>query len=266
VLNGAAGAWKEPQPFILFALHAQAVDAVITLEGLNEYYMFRNFIRERLEWPLDNFTQVNPLAADENFGDAAIAWIAGRVASKLANHPVLGRSHATYLVVRAIESVAKGVGSWKSNKRTTLDSLFALPPEIAGNGERVYDIQLALYVKYLRAIEALAHEFGVRTAFFLQPCSAWGKILTPKEKAVAGDTSFIGLYRRIVDDMLAMRGSGLPIVDIGDLFADVHETIYADQVHLIRTEEGESLGYTLMARRMAAELAKIWNLQPSRTD
>ena len=35
VLNGGDGAWKEPQPFILFALNAQAVDAVVTIGGMN---------------------------------------------------------------------------------------------------------------------------------------------------------------------------------------------------------------------------------------
>ena len=262
VLNGGAGAWKEPQPFILFALNAQALDAVMTLEGLNEYYLFRNFIRERLEWPLDNFTQVNPLAADDNFGDAAIAWIAGRIASKIRNNPILGDSHAAYLIVRSLETLAKGAGGWTSHKGTTLDSLFALPPDVIGDGERVYELQLGLYRKYHREIEALARTFGIKTAYFFQPSSAWGKTLSPEEKAIAGDTSYIDLYRRIVGDMMQDRRLGLPVFDLGDLFADVRETIYVDQVHFIRAEDGESPGYTLMAKRVASDLAKAWNLQP----
>ncbi len=261
VLNGGAGAWKEPQPFILFALNAQAIDAVITLEGLNEYYMFRDFVRERLEWPLDNFTQVNPLAADDNFGDAAIAWVAGRIASKLRTNSILGNSLAAYLIVRGVETLAKGKGG-TSRKRTTIDGLFALPPDIIGNDERVYEVQLGLYRKYHREFEALARTFGVKTAYFLQPCSAWGKILSPEEKAVAGDTSYVDLYRRVVGDMTQQRSLGLPVFDLGDLFADVRETIYADDVHFIRAEDGESLGYTIMAKRVASDLAKAWNLQP----
>src|SRR5229473_412659 len=35
ILNGADGAWKEPQPFILFSLYASSVDAVVSLSALN---------------------------------------------------------------------------------------------------------------------------------------------------------------------------------------------------------------------------------------
>ena len=41
VLDGADGAWKEPQPFILFSLYASAVDAVVNLSGFNEHYYFQ---------------------------------------------------------------------------------------------------------------------------------------------------------------------------------------------------------------------------------
>ena len=75
VLNGGDGGWKQPQPFILFALYASAVDAVAVIGGLNEYYNFRHYTRVRLERPESNFLDVNPFVADENFGDAAIGWV-----------------------------------------------------------------------------------------------------------------------------------------------------------------------------------------------
>ena len=80
VLNGGDGAWKEPQPFILFSLYASSVDAMISLGGFNEHYNFRPYASERLESPASNFLEVNPFVADENFGDAAIGWVMGRIA------------------------------------------------------------------------------------------------------------------------------------------------------------------------------------------
>src|SRR4030095_13851149 len=74
VLNGGDGAWQEPQPFILFALYASSVVAVVNLGGFNEPYFFWPGAGERLERPLSNFIEVNPFVADENFGDAAIGW------------------------------------------------------------------------------------------------------------------------------------------------------------------------------------------------
>ena len=91
VLNGGDGAWKEPQPFILFALYASSVDAVVNLGGFNEHYFFWPGAEERLERPLSNFIEVNPFVADENFGDAAIGWVMGRLAGSLAAMPVLGQ-------------------------------------------------------------------------------------------------------------------------------------------------------------------------------
>lgn len=260
VLDGGAGAWKQPQPFIWFALHAQAVDAVVTIGGLNEFYMFRPWVTDRLERPVNNFNEVNPLVADENFGDAAIAWVMGRLAGELALNPVLGRSHAAYMIVRGIESLAKGRGGLKSSKRTTLGSIFALPPDMKGDGERIFAYQLDLYKKYQRAIEAVARDNGILAAYFFHAVPAWGKTLTAEEKAVVGDLSYGPLYRRMVEAMMTQSSRGMAVFDLGDLLIDVKETIYADDAHFSRVK-GESRGYQLMAKRVAADLAAAWGLK-----
>jgi hypothetical protein len=261
VLNGGTGAWKQPQPFILFALHASAVDAVIVIGGLNEFYTVRPYVKTRLERPESNFFEVNPLVADENFGDAAIGWVMGRIAGELSLNPVLGRSHAAYLLIRGIEMAAKSRGALKSGKKTTLDSLFALPADVVGKGDKVYATQLALYTQYLRGTEAIARDYGVKTAYFFHAVPAYGKTLTPEEKAVVGDLSYGPLFRRMVDDMLKVRAAGLPVFDLGDMLADVKETVYSDDAHFGRDfHSGESLGYRLMARRVAADLAQAWGL------
>ena len=155
VLVGAAGAWKEPQSFILFSLYADSVDAMVNLSGFNEHFYFRPKMDQSLEGPAASFLEVNPFAADENFGDAAIGWVMGRVAGTLALNPVLGRSHAAYMIVRGIEAAAKGHAGFKSSKRTTIPGLFALPKDIQDNPERLFDFQLGLYQKYFRAAEAV---------------------------------------------------------------------------------------------------------------
>jgi hypothetical protein len=265
VLNGGDGAWKEPQSFILFSMYATSVDAVIALDGYNEHYMFRSYTEERLERPLSNFADVNPFVADENFGDAAIGWVMGRIAGTLAQMPLLGHSHAAYMVVRGIEAVAKGHDVFKADKskKTTLTSIFALPADIKGNGEKVFQTQLALYQKYARAIEAVARDNNVKTAYFLQPVPSWGKTLTEEEKrgASANWTDPV-LYRRIVDGMLTLRERGMQVFDLGDLLKDHRERIYADDIHFMRDTNGESAGYRLMAKAVADDLAKAWDLKP----
>ena len=262
VLNGGDGAWKEPQQFILFSLYASSIDAVVTLDGYNERYFFRPYTKVRLDQPLSNFTEVNPFVADENFGDAAIGWVIGRVSSVLASTPILGNSHAAFLIVRGIEAVAKKKDVFgPDTKKTTLESLFKLPDDVIGNGEKVFQVQLGLYQKYERAIEAVAKDNGVKTAYFFQPVPAWGKELTDDERRDAGDLSYGPLYRRIIDGMMTLRERGLKMYDLGDLLKDVKERIYADDVHFQRVVGGPSKGYSMMAARMGEDLAEAWGLQ-----
>ena len=234
VLDAAAGAWKEPQSFIAFAMYATAVDAVINLSGYNEHYYFQPKMDQRLEGPAANFLEANPFAADENFGDAAIGWVMGRIAGAMSINPILGKSHAAYLIIRGIEAAAKGKDSFKSNKRTTIPSLFALPKDIQDNPQRLFDVQLDLYQKYFRATEAVAHDNGVKSAYFMQPIPAWGKTLTDAERRVVGDLAYGELYRRMVAGMMTLRERGLPIYDLGDIFKNDTSTIYADSDPLSR--------------------------------
>ncbi|HYI04860.1 MAG TPA: hypothetical protein VD858_08210, partial [Reyranella sp.] len=184
VLDAAAGAWKQPQSFIAFAMYATAVDAHINLSGYNEHYYFQPKMDQRLEGPAANFLEANPFAADENFGDAAIGWVMGRLAGAMSINPILGKSHAAYLLIRGIEAAAKGKDSFKSSKRTTIPSLFALPKDVQDNPQRLFDVQLDLYQKYFRATEVVAHDNGVKSAYFMQPIPAWGKTLTDDERRV----------------------------------------------------------------------------------
>jgi hypothetical protein len=262
VLNGGDGAWKQPQQFILFSMYATAVDAMVSVEGYNEHYFFTPWMNERFERPLSNFLEVNPFVADENFGDAAIGWVMGRIAGTLAANPVLGRSHAAYLVVRGIEAAAKSKDNFISGKKTTLNTIFAMPKEIRADNEKAFVFQMELYQKYVRGMEMMAREFGVKSAFFMQPVPAIGKTLTAEEKAVIGDLYYTALYRRMVDDMLKLRERGVPVFDLTDLLVDEKRTIYEDGIHFFREKSGESIGYRIMAARVAKDLAATWKLQP----
>ena len=261
VLNGGDGAWKEPQPFILFSLYASSVDAVVNLGGFNEHYFFWPGAQERLERPLSNFIDVNPFVADENFGDAAIGWVMGRLAGWLALNPVFGRSHAAYLVIRGIEAAAKGKDSFKSNKKTTLNGIFKMPEDIRRDAEREFDVQIGLYQKYLRATEALARDYNLKSAYFIQPAPAYGKVLTDEEKRVAGDLAYGPIYRKMVAGLMTLRERKLAMYDLGDIFANVKETIYADHIHYWRDAAGESPGNRLMAARIAEQLGETWGLK-----
>jgi hypothetical protein len=166
--------------------------------------------------------------------------------------------------VRGIEAFAKSKDNFTSTKRTTLTSIFALPPEIVANYDEAFAVQLGLYQKYVRSIEAIARDQDVKTAYFLQPAPAIGKTLTEEEVRNAGDLGYRDLYRKIVAGMMTLRDRGLAIFDLADVFKDEKGSIYEDHIHFRRDAAGESRGYRLVAKAMADKMAETWGLQPKK--
>ena len=261
VLNGGDGAWKEPQSFILFSMYATSVDAVITLSGYNEHYYFRPYTDERLEAPASQLPRGQSVRRRREFrrrgdrlGDGPHRRHAGAqsrarpFARRLHDHP---------------RHRGGGQGQGRLQVQQADDAHQHLRPAGGhhGNGDSVFATQLALYQKYARAIEAVAKDNNVKTAYFLQPVPSWGKTLTEEEKRGVGDLSYRDLYRRMVEGMMTLRERGMAIFDLGDIFAKETGTIYADHIHYLADTDGESPGNRLMAARIGELLAETWGLQ-----
>ena len=256
VLNGGDGAWKQPQQAILFLMHAAVVDAVVTLDGFNEHYMMMSGLR--FEYPASNFMIANPMA-NYNFGQVVGAWLVGKVAGAVRRNVLLGRSHAAYYLVRAADRFVKSRELLGDSRRTTMQSLFALPS--GWSDEKRFAWQMEQYQSYILAMDNVANDRGVLAVHFIQPVPAIGKSLTDKERAVAGKLDYRNVYSRMVKGLLTLRKRSVSVFDLGDIYADEPETLYADPIHLRIEPDGESKGYRLMARRMAENLAATWNLK-----
>jgi hypothetical protein len=261
VLNGGDGAWKQPQQLILFALYSNVVDAVVTLDGYNESQMFHRYASGRLEMPAINFLEVNPIAAQDGFDNVVMSWLAGRVAGAMMQSSVLSRSHAAYLALLAVKQMAKADGSFRAQSPEQFGRMFALPRELRDDEAALDDFQLAQYRRYISLMDVIARRESVKSLFFLQPVPAIGKALTEAERQVNPDLGYADRYRRIVAGLEELNKEGMPVVDLLDIFADQPGTIYVDDIHFDRGPKGESLGYTLVAQRMAREMAKRWGLR-----
>jgi hypothetical protein len=213
-----------------------------------------------LEYPAASFHRTNP-AATQSHRQIVGTWLAGAIAG-LARRGVLRRSYAARLlgeagrraVTRAL--VERDAGT----RRTTVESLFALPP--GWDGERIFAHAVRSYVKYVAAMHAVAGLWGVRTAHFVQPVPAIDKPLTDAERAVVGDLDYADDYRRMTAQLATLGRIGVPVVPLLDVFAGRTETIYADHAHFVRDARGDGLGYRLLAERMAGELGQAWGLAP----
>jgi len=261
VLNGGDGAWKQPQQLILFSLYSNVVDAVVTLDGYNESQMFHRYASGRLEMPAINFLEVNPIAAQNGFDNVVLSWLAGRVAGVMMQSSVLSRSHAAYLTLLAVKQMTKGDGSFRAQSPEQFGRMFALPQELRDDVPALIDFQLAQYRRYISQMDAIARRENVKSLFFLQPVPAIGKVLTEAERQVNPNLDYADRYRHMVAGLEELNKEGVPVIDLLDVFAGQTGTIYVDDIHFARGPKGESPGYTLVAERMAREMAKRWGLK-----
>jgi hypothetical protein len=259
LLNGGDGGWRQPQQLILFLLYADAVHAVVTLDGFNERYFVGSSVR--FEYPPHNFEEMNPLLRS-SYGDVVARWIAGKLYGRARANPILSRSQAAYLVLARLDAYVK-LQRQLYSERTNINTMFALPKE----WDEEYRVAWATgqYRKYIRAMDAVAAQHGVLPAHFIQPVPAIGKPLTDEERIVVGDLGYRAKYERIAKDVLSLSAEGTPIFSLLDLFENNHNTLYADVIHLRQDADGTSEGYRLMAERMAAQLARSWSLQRRRS-
>jgi hypothetical protein len=259
VLNGGDGAWKQPQQTILFAIHANVVDGVATLDGYNEYFSLGG--RKRFEAPAANFQDVNPVASS-NFAAVATSWIVAELTREVRESPLLSRSNLMYLALDSARQAALKYQVRADRSRTNVDSLFALDPEGDWDRERRFHWHMEQYQKFIREMKAIADEFGVRSAFFIQPVPAIGKPLSEAERRVVGDLDYAERYRRMADGLLELRERGIAVFSLLDVFAGHGGTLYSDTIHLERAPDGSSEGYRLLAEAMAPQLAQAWGLKP----
>ncbi len=258
VLNGALGAWKQPQQMIVFSIYGDFIDAVVTLDGYNEQYLMTPGLGVRFEMPAANYLGVNPIIAKDGFGNLAISWFMGRIAGWLSQG-VTAHSHAAYLLAVALAGKPPDDNSGFGAK--TYATMMGLPKEIASSPSAYMDWQIAQYAKYIRMMDLSAREFGIKSMFFLQPVPAVDKPLTEEESRNTPDKSYGARYVEIVRRLLALKEErNIEIRSILDVFKDERGTIYVDDIHP-RRENMDSRGYSLIAARMAREMAANWGWQ-----
>jgi hypothetical protein len=257
VLDGADGAWKQPQQTILFLLYADAVHAVVTLDGFNEHYMLES--ASRFEYPANNFHQVNPLVSQQ-FSDMMGQWATGRLRSIAASNAILSTSQAAYTFVSALETLAARRAASRPKPKTTIESVFARPSNWTSEQQKKWAI--GQYQKYMLAMTAIAEQNGVLSAHFIQPAPAIGKPLSDDEKRVVGDLKYGPLYAEMTEELVSLTQRGTPTISLLDIFAGDTQTLYGDPIHLHREVSGRSAGYERLADRMARELGALWRLRP----
>ena len=253
VLNGGLGAWKQPQQMILFAIYGEFVDAVVTLDGYNEQYLTQPGMLSRFELPANSYLSVNPVIAKDGFGSLAMSWLMGRAAGWLGSG-ITAHSHAAYLIATALA----GKPPEDPSGAKTYDAMMKLPQDITSSPPAFMDWQVGQYAKYIRLMDLMARDYGIKSMFFLQPVPAVGKTLTEEERRNLPQVDYGPRYVEIVNRLLALRERNIEVRSLLDVFKDEKATIYVDDIHP-RRDGAESRGYSLIATRMAHDMAKAWS-------
>jgi hypothetical protein len=253
VLNGALGAWKQPQQMILFTIYGEFVDAVVTLDGYNEQFLTQPGMLSRFDLPAANYLSVNPIIAKDGFGGLAMSWLMGRAAGWLSNG-ITRHSHAAYLVATALA----GIPPEDPSGAKTYTTMMKLPKDITSSPSALMDWQVAQYAKYIRIMDVMARDYEIKSMFFLQPVPAVNKTLTEEERRKLPEVDYGPRYVEIVQRLQALRERNIEVRSLLDVFKDEKATIYVDDIHPQR-DGAESRGYALIATRMAHDMAKAWN-------
>jgi hypothetical protein len=263
IVSGAMGGWKQPLQTIFLSMYAQAIDAVISIEGFNEHYPLLPTAWASMDIPTPNYKAVNPaLSSGNNRLEArAVASLSDRVAKELSFSRTLFFINKG-ITGALIQKIAKAetLGEKQLFGNTTED-FFTLPSD--WSAEEKIEYNLELYRKYIRIMDTVSRELELRRAFFIQPCPAIDKPLTEAEKEVVGDLGYGDTYRRMTNVLLNLASErNIPVISLLDIFAGVTDDIYADSIHCyVRRGDEESTGYRMMAERIAVELEKAWHLE-----
>ena len=260
VLNGAHGAWKQPNQYIFFGLYADILAGVITLDGVNEHDWIAS--RRRFEEPASNYFQAverqDPRVTTAPFTMAALKLDADlyRFASR---HAIFQVSNLAYLVVDVVRRTLRRYASLRPKTsitaeddwvKTSYAQMFAFHDKMTREERKIWSLRQ--YEKYIRLMHGGAEALGIKSLFLIQPIPGWGKPLTERERIFARGADR-KLYKEMTDQLVGLRAQfGIPVYSLLDVFQGTKEEIYKDQAHV------NELGNEIMARRVADLIAEVW--------
>ena len=240
IYNGAHPGWKMPVPYILKLILNNKFDAIIILDGFNE---FLDLVTAHDPWQANAYLYHLSLPKGLNAYDF-VTRTRRILAKTISQFPFLMHSSAlSFFLIKFIQLEYLKYSKTNINS-PTLDQVFFN------------------YKSYI--FNMLEKNDNTRTSHFFQPSTLLGKTLTNAEKAnclicnpdvIRKFSLFRELYINEIQKKLSHSH------DLTMLFSKYKDDIYMDTVHFRVGEKGSIIGYQLMANEMAAQLASDWRLE-----
>lgn len=258
IYSAAVGGWRLPNQEIVFNRFITQFDAVIAVDGYNEFFVLSHHYAGVLT-PFTYFMSLNIFTQESYFGSGMYRLY--RKLAYLRFRPLLRESvamQATYFLVGSLldEQLKRYRGS---------SEFFRMPSSYANiNGSDnapKSDFQDAVvrFSKYSKMVHATSRALGKKSLHVIQPGAFTGKPLVGRELEFA-DPERGERYRKFANEVVENL-KGYPTFSLIDIFAaDGDREVYSDPVHYAG-DHRESYGNEKMAETITELAIKHWKLK-----
>jgi hypothetical protein len=240
IYNGAHPGWKMPVPYILKLILYKKFDAIIVLDGFNE---FLDLVTAHDPWQASAYLYT--LSLPKGLSTYDLVTRTRRILAKtISQFPFLMHSSAiSFVLIKLIQLEYQKYSQTHINS-PTLDQVFLN------------------YKTYI--FNMIENNNTIKTSHFFQPSALYGKTLTQSEmlKCVICNSDVLkkfSLYRELYINEIQRKLKYSH--DLTMIFAKQKNDIYMDTVHFRLENNGPIIGYKLMANEMATMLASDWKLE-----
>ena len=101
----------------------------------------------------------------------------------------------------------------------------------------------------------IAKANGIKELHIIQPVPAFKKVLPEEERRRVQDLSYGPLYKKMIQERMALNAEGIPVVNMAGLFDDTPHAVFVDRIHL--SNDGKDI---LLAKIVEALVAQ-WGLK-----
>jgi len=254
VWNFALPAAQQPQQAIILLNHSTVLDAVVSLDGVNEAVIGPYFNKQRIpdQFPLLPIYEVlhgRSVTAEQT----SLAWAieetetwgngsrqpARFVIKKIADRRIAGLRRR----LRATETATPFTSSFARDARPTLHEWL--------------DAGVSRWRDMIVNMDAIAQARGLDRTFALQPVPERHKTLTSHEqRGLDQYPEMVDLrrqaYPRLCDAADQLAAKGIDCIQMGRVFGGETQSIYTDHIHF------EDRGCAILAQQLAAHVQHRW--------
>lgn len=254
VVNGALGAWKQPNQLFRLIENSERIDGFISIEGYNESVIINSGARFEKPFPVYTGMVNLPEFPFELFIMAKMAKRA-LVSTGLIERSLL----AKYVYTRIVDIFNSAYE--RKIKNTYFEELHRYPE--TWSFARQQEASQEKYMDYLHAMNVFAAERNIKGSLFIQPIPNLYKTLAEgewPERWGIDANAYLHLEKKILSENL----SALNPFSLLKIYEKEPNLIYLDNIHARYDETGYNRGYDLMGRAIADRLARVWRLPRKR--